>query len=336
MTSAVRSIHGRGHTSATRHTSPAGHASVTPSNTAANDADAALRTDRPIVELPENARATLASLASLVVSDRTSFALVLRAARALLDKDPPHHEEHDQHDAQKQNRDHDLEGREEDRSEYRQAISDLVESIVSNLTRDSGVTLSTVSLTAPVGHGAVLDDLRVVAHRATRKEANHGALLVVDRRPKDGTEHGYGVTTDDETLQRWTARVGAHSKGNRRITVSGWRQWTSNDPAGRAVLVRNLRRIVPYAVKVHGDLSELASHSVASGPFTDPWSRFVERFERASRIEGMPRAVTAACVVCGARLSTRRRDAETCSARCRKRRSRMSASPRSVTRGEQR
>lgn len=254
-------------------------------------------------------RSIIAMLDALRCSNPSAYAEVVYA----LDRGSISRDRTNDRDQTDQTKDHD--------DQIAGSIVDLAYDTISIVPRDPALTLASISVTTPRDHGAVIAALRDVARGATRGRADHGAILVVDYRPRDGAEHGYGIVIardPDEVVQRWIDLVGASRECQRTTTITGWRRWSRGDDA-RPTLASNLGRVMRYAIRAHRPC-DLASVSTASGILAAPWSAWLDRVAHVgpSRVAPIPRAVTRTCARCSAPISTTaRRDAVTCSAACR-------------------
>jgi len=171
---------------------------------------------------------------------------------------------------------------------------------------------------------------------------DHGAWLVVDRRPGTLAPHVYGLALVDQAtkatlVSRWCAKTGADANAHRGrsvlVSVKGWAEYVAR--RGATALRTNLLRpggpgcgVITYAGKPlpNGEARDLDGDQVAaSGALAGPWRASRRAGEPSGHSAprahvplmsaGVPRRLT--CEVCGASLSGKRADAKACSTTCR-------------------
>lgn len=211
---------------------------------------------------------------------------------------------------------------------------------------DPDLDLARVSLTMPREREHDLAPcMHAYAGQIADAGAAHGALLVLDLRPRNLAPHAYGLVASDHDarrslIDRWCALTGADPRahaGSRTVqTIGGWPTYRRTGNVNS--LRRHLGHVLAYALRdlPGGIVRDLDADVAASGALDGPWSAFRARGAGSGRPPSVSRldpigvgvtSVTAkACVVCGGPLRGMRLDALACSPRCRQRRRRSTTS----------
>ncbi len=193
--------------------------------------------------------------------------------------------------------------------------------------RGGPLALVRVSLTAPRGRDVRSPALDLATWVAARPRG--GAVLVLDRRPRDGAEHWYGIALvhdhGAELVAHWCALTGANAKGQAVVGVTGWSEHMEGD-AG--TLRSNMERVLRYAFRVgpaeHGP-RDLDRDVIACGSLAASWSaaRAFAKGEGAPEPGDAREASPAAgepshrCPRCERPLPMGRCDRKWCSPKCR-------------------